>query len=1806
MVDGVQSNNGAKRNALHSWRDSLLSLTGRNRLLNYRPTRSSTIDFIESTPDEVIRIISTGKGVPVAGITPTPPPLDADAPSDELEEEALADIEETDFSKFPNHLFAKKTQRDVDRGLRLLATTATREYLDRGLSVLYLALGAMHWVEANGDPRVSPLIFIPVELRTSGPKQPHRLYPSSEDAVVNPALEIKMREHGITLPTQTAVDSALAEGGYAGAEALFAALPLPSKWSIQPLCVLSIFMFAKEAMYRDLEANEEAILQSALIGGLTGRDQQLREQLTFEPIDPSTIDDVSPPETTPLILDADSSQRVAIAATEQGRSFVLDGPPGTGKSQTISNIIATLMASGKRVLFVSEKAVALDVVRDRLTHRGLGPLLFELHSHKAARSEVAQNLGRALSSRPSVLPQTAPSPARAKTTREELTGYAAAMNERRQPIEWTLFEVLGKTASLPDVSSYPPALVDTRSFTEAQWNEICDLADAVRIGWSHIAQRDRHPWYGITRIDGLEFDLTNARRALNRLVDTLDAVAPDRSSFGLDSLNEWKTVLALTDLWHRGEHEWRDSEWLAHGPSAVLDEARSAIAKADQFLNRDSQLSASLGPAWRTFASRDATRTLPPEADAVVPNLFTQPAADLAAQVAKMGAVTHAARASQDCAESIARSFGLPMPRFASDHRVLDEIAGLVVTGPQLRVDWLSADGITRLRAALSELHSAQIRAAQSGEAASAYFRDSIATADISSIAERWDSRNALSRSVLGPTRSDKDALMPHASTKLRTAMAHLGLAAAWQQSLAALNVAAQRVHDLLGWVPSDEERWALASAQVERAAAVVTRVGTVPGSSAFSPSSGEHQRAELTRSAASLRRAVDFFSQSVEQAGSREFVESRSIEESLATLDAVGSAVSTALDATSLFAADGTRSLNAAWDLQDSAHATAITARETEEDLRRISTAYPGIESELSRESVAKMAARLAWTSSVLALIESAGPEARLRGLSSLAYHPDLAVHGAAWDAARGSLLGRFVGREVSLSQELSDADDAEDLLVQLTSSIGDADALSLARSHFDALTRQGAGAVLDELLERADVDDVSDVIRASVLSAWMSAHIDSDPRLRAQRPVSRAALVELFRDLDRGLVENAAAQILAQAIARRPSVASSQTALIQGEAQKKRRHIPVRDLIGRAGDVIQAIHPCFMMSPLAVSQYLPADIRFDYVIFDEASQIPPADAINCLYRASAVIAAGDQKQLPPTSFFSATQQIDESADDEEDLATDYESLLDLMKSSGSYTSIGLRWHYRSRHEHLIAYSNSSFYEDSLVTFPGAFADVPDAGVKLLKVDGIYRRSQGQDNPLEARYVAERVIHHLDSRPGKSVGVVAMSAAQRDAISNALQVLRGERPDLENSFAESRLDGIFVKSLEEVQGDERDVMIMSIGYGPDDSGTVYKNFGPINKKGGERRLNVAITRAKELTEVVSSMSAGDIGDIPSAGGRHLRRYLDYAERGPAALSIELGPEGLGTDSPFEDAVISSIRSWGYDVQPQVGVSGFRIDIGVKHPSAPGVFMLGVECDGAMYHSAQSARDRDRLRHDILVGLGWRIHHIWGTDWYRNRSTEEAKLRDLLQQLEAEAPAGRLGGRHVSAPAVVLVEETPDLVAGTRPEWVMDYAEASGLRLRALDWTESYNAPHLVDFVRTVAEAEAPVHVDTLKARLRAESHIDRVNKRALRTLEAAIELSELPVDGDFVLVAGAQSRPVRTAGGRSTSQVHESEFSAAIERLIGSMAGATRADLVLATSRAFGWMRTPNDLAVRVSATIDRSIATGRFVEDGGVVRLA
>jgi very-short-patch-repair endonuclease len=423
-------------------------------------------------------------------------------------------------------------------------------------------------------------------------------------------------------------------------------------------------------------------------------------------------------------------------------------------------------------------------------------------------------------------------------------------------------------------------------------------------------------------------------------------------------------------------------------------------------------------------------------------------------------------------------------------------------------------------------------------------------------------------------------------------------------------------------------------------------------------------------------------------------------------------------------------------------------------------------------------------------------------------------------------------------------------------------------------------------------------------------------------------------------------------------------------------------------------------MMSPLSVSTFLQAEeLKFDLVIFDEASQVFPWDAIGAVYRGTQLIVAGDDKQLPPTSFFSRADI--ESEEDEEDIG-DFESILSLCKSV-NMPNKRLRWHYRSRREPLIAFSNRHFYDGDLVTFP-SFLDATRNSVQLIHVpEG---RWVDRKNIVEARKVADLIVSHYRTTPDKSLGVIAFNISQQQAIEDALYHLRRNSSEIDALFNTGSNEPLFVKNLENVQGDERDVIVLSFGYGKNDAGKFIKNFGPLSKPGGERRLNVAVTRAREMIYLVASVRAADmdLSGSTSIGASLLKSYLDYSEHGVDSLSRTIVETQGECESPFEEEVAAALIRHGLEPVPQVGCGGFRIDLALKHPSNPGIYCLGIECDGATYHSSKTARDRDRIRQNVLEGLGWRICRVWSTDWIRNPQIQIQRILAAYQQASSELP----------------------------------------------------------------------------------------------------------------------------------------------------------------------------------------------------------
>ena len=623
----------------------------------------------------------------------------------------------------------------------------------------------------------------------------------------------------------------------------------------------------------------------------------------------------------------------------------------------------------------------------------------------------------------------------------------------------------------------------------------------------------------------------------------------------------------------------------------------------------------------------------------------------------------------------------------------------------------------------------------------------------------------------------------------------------------------------------------------------------------------------------------------------------------------------------------------------------------------------------------------------------------------------------------------------------------------------------------------------------------------------------------------------IDAFRDFDRRHTELTGKIVAARLAARLPRARSedckpnTELGLIQREMAKRRRHKPVRKLLAETPGIAPCLKPCFLMSPLSVAQYLDAEqADFDIVVFDEASQIPVWDAIGAIARGKQVIVVGDPKQLPPTNFFSRADSDDDSYDDSQ--TEDLESILDECLGSGLKT-YNLNWHYRSRKEGLIAFSNYHYYENELHTFPSPHSE--NVGVSFVPVpEGFYDKGKSRTNKAEAEAIAKEVVRRLkDPELSRmTIGIVTFSQAQQGLILDLLDAARRDHPEIEAHFCEDIDQPVFVKNLENVQGDERDVILFSVCYGPDRAGKLSMNFGPLNRDGGERRLNVAVTRAKHEVVVFSTLRSEqiDLSRTRATGAAHLKSYLEYAERGTAAIAANI--ESAHTedyDSVFEKEVAEFLRSKGFTVHTQIGCSSYRIDLGIVHPETPGHYLLGIECDGATYHRAATARDRDRLRQAVLEGLDWRIYRIWSTDWWRNATVAK---EDLLAEVEAalQAPAGPETTDDVPAdPVDACVEEeaapyasnveAPSIPsAATRKR---DYPEVSVLpHGPAEDFYEPRSSDVIKAQIHRIIEDEGPITRDLIIRRVAQEWGFSRVASKIIKTVEKQLPIQPASASG--------------------------------------------------------------------------------------------
>lgn len=1490
--------------------------------------------------------------------------------------------------------------KDLERKLNNISAKCRTWVQETGINVLHIAYGFLEWGEPNQTvTSFAPLVLCSAQIEKRRTSEGIEFYISGtgEEPEVNAVLAEKMRiDFGVEIPIFSggSIETYLSS--------IAAIVPKSITWKVRRQIAVGVFPSARMAMYHDIDPSHPKFIYSDIVRTLLGG---VSSDTTLPFADEYNVDEPEIEKKVPFtVLDADSSQFSTLVDLANGKNLAVEGPPGTGKSQTIVNAIASALSDGKKVLFVAEKSAALNVVKSRLEAIGLGEFLLPLQAEKSTREKVISSVRARVEMR-------CPRPVRDyeerlvefRRVRAQLAEYIELLTMEFEHSGMTVHEILGKNiATAGFLEGVPPDVLEESEVDEAYLSKsgiakLRSLSASTEQAFVGIA--GAHPyWKGTNLIQADKFvveEICNltARAAVScrqaiALRSELEASSLSGSEntqnleLILQSLEEIERLLekGLDDVLlallqpncaqlfksflDRCEICLRVEKGLADTFSAQIDDALlESVRQINQLVSKHSintldvdSLRVDVEDRKEGLRqARNLTEILSP-----LVKIFPEASSWNVASIGKMKKLIEKhGRESLLC-----RSPATNDPSSASVIlQICSEIASLKKIKDQLDGEVsLAVDvDISALSHAISVLRSGQFFSVLFSE-----YRKAKRLASDLVVVDRFDNAVVLPKLelLLSYRRAEKELL------KNTQAAALFGFRFRGVETdekpfveLVAFYEAIRR--DLSG--PDGKSmREFLRTADIED-------IDTIPALPSSTPDATlETLQADLSKA----KEEIEKFEEVVD------------LLQPLLTIFHVAADVRPSvlvdLQEQVNFVLNERRNLSENEEVSsflgaqflgaDTPNAAVIEAAEWA--LKYSSVAQklvPIIKHKQSMVAMSNIRRMLEVRSDVTGLVSRICEKACLDKEHFIGRGGENEIadflEGAASD--HGGLLSHS-----ALASSLFDLRDTG------TSSFVE---------HY--MLAEGSGGDLSKKLEALALRKLAKRIfskHGQKLSRYSGSRLDD----------LRASLARQDRDIIKLSRQQLSSQIHAQA---KPPLGNgsgkksawTDMALIDNELGKQQRFISVRDLTQRAGRALLQLKPCWMMSPLAVAQYVPKGmLNFDLCIIDEASQMPPEAAIGALLRCKQVMVVGDTNQLPPSSFFKSVMDDDDADEDENVLD---ESILEMANSTFR-PSRRLRWHYRSRHSGLIKFSNRLVYDDNLVVFPSATEAMAKMGVEYRAVKGLYKSGT---NSIEARAVVDAALEFMRTDPNRSLGIVTLNKKQQSLIQEEFdQALN--RDNFAAAYIEAwkeKNDGLeefFIKNLENVQGDERDVIFIGTVYGPESQGgRVAQRFGPINGLAGKRRLNVLFSRAKEKIVTFSSMTSADIlaDETGNAGVYMLKRWLEYSATGVLDGGINTARE---PDSDFEIFVMDQIRAMGYEPVPQVGVAGYFIDIGIKHPSWPYGFVLGVECDGASYHSAKSARDRDRLRQEVLEGLGWRFHRIWSTDWFNNPRQEAERLRGVL------------------------------------------------------------------------------------------------------------------------------------------------------------------------------------------------------------------
>lgn len=1632
-------------------RERLLDLSNRNRLLNFKHPQKSRkqVRVIDELPAVLFERLISGKAFRFKPVDQPPGPkghevpiLDAARaqglnPNFDLGIKPAENIAEQHVDAYIQVLHYPTEMSRRLEGIRQEHLTSLQEL---GVPSLYAVFGFLEWYErpTSETALLSPLILLPLEIertRERGLYQ-YRVSATSEEPEPNRTLAFRLRQDSFSLPDiDELTESGDVDAYFKAVESAISSMP---QWRVRRFVTVCAVSFARQVMFEDLAperwSERGGRASNSLLRGLLGG----VDTASLASGSGSTRGEPA------LVTEADSTQIAAIKDALAGRCMVVKGPPGTGKSQTITNLIASALAEQKRVLFVAEKMAALEVVKKRLDDAGLANFCLALHSTRAKKRDVLDALDRSMKARDTRdWNWKGPEPRRQERIQalEELEAYLDAISNHegslglagRQIIwqEQAIRSELGVVEAellrlaIPNASS-----IKTETLHDAA-HRLKELESAAR----HLRQPpSESPWSFVTTWDPTQHDIEALVASLEQWSDALRAMVSPVAELGWQAatlpIGELIDLGAqLADLTHA------ESRAPAELVGTLLADERHRVEVTALVKDLESRRA----HARRVQSVCSVEKSLPHRSN-LSDFVSTLRNAGLLAdrmmysetgpRLAKRRASLEALQTTMKDLRQIADGLGLPVGWDTRSQRTLLTCMKLAA---EVGKDFLRR----RVPEAFEEESRAIIQ-----KAAEAVVGLKAERAKLDQILSGWD-------------RVGGDELRRHATVLRTTGFfgrlfgSDFKASKATYLSMSTGRGAAREV--MAGWF----QRAAEHLEAEDRAITGSTRLRQACGKAFDGITTdfehliciaqwGDKVREQFPPNAALARWMGDILFKS-------EFAQ---IVELVDFYGRAGATLLREIDASPV-------------DLQDLTTAALANVERAEQALSRVSTVE--INGRTAVTDLAEVATALEEVAKLDARVNASPAKGRLgtfwqgpstdtdvlRSASSasetirdIAFPPYitnwLVTAGFSERIQEAVALGRGIDRAaqterqareharacgVALAEVVDATSTVAHVQVKLVTALRSGrDELS---AHLRYITARASCAAIPavDVFCRA-IEDAPKTSNLPMKFEWVILRTLAADLMRKQPKLIqeawsgvrlahlRAQVRALESEAQRHRRERVSAEVSGRSvpIGRRSGARREWTdaSLITHEVSKSKRNIPIRALMSRAQDAILTLTPCLMMSPLSIAQFLEdPSLQFDLLIVDEASQLRPEESLGALLRARQVVVVGDEQQLPPTSFFKRTDE--EALEDDEYEDVEAESLLDLAMNAFGEPRV-LRWHYRSRHESLIQFSNQEFYKNELVVAPAPRSPGSGIGVTVEYVKGLY---QASTNPLEAARVVQVVFDLMKRYPSQSIGVVAINQTQANLVREQIDEAVSESQLKYIESYKNSMEYFFVKNLENVQGDERDIIVVSMTYGPaEEGGVVAQRFGPIVGANGHRRLNVLFSRAKHQLVVVTSMRPEDVRADHSAhrGPQVLRAYLEYATKRAAALRDGKQARYL--------RLAQEITDLGFDVVPGVGAQSLELDFAVRHPDDPSNFIAGVEVDAGESESLLKSTDRELVRPVVLQRLGWTVVPVWTSDWLREPAVARIRLRDGL------AEACRLAKKAMPPPRAVIVDKSLEETAG--------------------------------------------------------------------------------------------------------------------------------------------------------------------------------